>query len=53
MALALGATKFKTAQSQATAGTKISPEAHKVIQDIMDRLAIAETSPTKLRNCCN
>ena len=43
VALALGATKFKSAQSQATAGTKISSEAHKVIQDIMDRLAIAET----------
>jgi len=48
VALALGATKFKSAQSQATAGTKISSEAHKVIQDIMDRLAIAETSPNKI-----
>lgn len=48
VALALGATKFKSAQSQATAGTKISSEAHKVIQDIMDRLAIAKTSPSKI-----
>ncbi len=48
VALALGATKFKSAQSQATAGTKISSEAHKVIQNIMDSLAIAEISPNKI-----
>lgn len=48
VALALGATRFKFAYSQATAGTKISSEAHKVIQNIMDSLAIAETSPNKI-----
>ena len=48
VALALGATKFKLAQSQATAGTKISSEAHKVIQDIMDNLAVASISPNKI-----
>lgn len=48
VALALGAINFKSAQSQATAGTKISSDAHKVIQSIMDSLAIADKSPNKL-----
>ena len=47
VALALAATSFKSAESQATAGTEISSEAHTVIQDIMDKLAIAETTPNK------
>jgi len=48
VALALASSKFKLAQAQATTGTKISSEAHKVIQNIMDSLAIAKTSPNKI-----
>ena len=40
VALALSATKFKSAQLQATVGTKISSEAHKVIQNIMESLTV-------------
>jgi len=47
VALALAATSFKSAESQATAGTEISAEAHRVIQDIMDKLATAEIEPNK------
>ncbi|MBK9502669.1 MAG: TdeIII family type II restriction endonuclease [Leptospiraceae bacterium] len=47
VALALAATSFKSAESQATAGTEISSEAHTVIQDIMDKLATAEIEPNK------
>jgi type II restriction enzyme len=47
VALALAATSFKSAESQATAGTEISSEAHRVIQDIMDKLATAEITPNK------
>ncbi|MBK6609032.1 MAG: TdeIII family type II restriction endonuclease [Leptospiraceae bacterium] len=47
VALALAATSFKSAESQATAGTEISSEAHRVIQDIMDKLATAEIEPNK------
>lgn len=49
VALALAATNFKSAESQATAGTEISSEAHRVIQDIMDKLATAEIEPNKPR----
>lgn len=48
VALALAATKFKSAHAQATSGTQISSEAHKIIQNIMDSLSIAETSPNKI-----
>jgi type II restriction enzyme len=47
VALALAAKKFKVALSQQTAGTRISSEAHKVIQDIMDSLSTAECNPNK------
>ncbi|MDX1957168.1 MAG: TdeIII family type II restriction endonuclease [Leptospiraceae bacterium] len=47
VALALAATNFKSAESQATAGTEISEEAHRVIQDIMDKLATAVATPNK------
>jgi hypothetical protein len=47
VALALSKTSFQSAESQATAGTEISSEAHRVIQDIMDKLATAETTPNK------
>ena len=48
VALALATTSFKSAESQATAGTEISSEAHRAIQDIMDKLSTAETTPNKL-----
>jgi hypothetical protein len=47
VALALGEKNFKSAQMQAIAGTQISESAHKVIQDIMDDLATARTTPNK------
>ncbi len=47
VALVLAATSFKSAESQATAGTEISSEAHRVIQNIMDKLATAEATPNK------
>jgi len=47
VALKLASTKFKSAESQATAGTQISSEAHLVIQNIMDKLSTAEISPNK------
>lgn len=47
VAKALAANNFVSAESQQTAGTQISSEAHKVIQNIMDSLSIAESSPNK------
>jgi len=46
-ALALASSSFASAASQQTAGTQISSEAHRVIQNIMDGLATANTSPNK------
>lgn len=48
VALELARKNFKSAQSQAVAGTQISEQAHKVIQNIMDDLTTATTSPNKL-----
>jgi len=47
VALALASSIFASAESQQTAGMQISSEAHKVIQNIMDSLATANTSPNK------
>ncbi len=47
VALALASSRFTSATSQQTAGTQISSEAHRVIQNIMDGLATANTSPDK------
>lgn len=47
VALVLASSNFVSATSQQTAGTKISSEAHKIIQNIIDRLAIANSSPNK------
>jgi len=41
VALALASDSFASASSQQTAGTQISSEAHRVIQNIMDSLSIA------------
>ncbi len=49
VALALARKNFKSAQSQAIAGTQISEEAHKVIQEIMDDLTTASDSPNKAK----
>jgi len=43
----LAAANFQSATSQQVAGTQISSEAHNVIQNIMDGLATATTSPNK------
>src|SRR4030043_2080931 len=47
VAIALSSSRFKNAQSQQTAGTQISSEAHMVIQTIMDNLTTAKSSPNK------
>ncbi|MCX5802947.1 MAG: TdeIII family type II restriction endonuclease [Proteobacteria bacterium] len=47
VALALASANFADAASQQVAGTKISLEAHRAIQNIMDGLATANTSPNK------
>lgn len=47
VALELARKNFKSAQLQVIAGTRISEEAHRVIQDIMDNLATAGSSPNK------
>jgi type II restriction enzyme len=47
VALALAKKNFKSAQSQAKAGGQISEGAHEVIQEIMDNLATAQSSPNK------
>lgn len=59
VALALASSSFANAASQQIAGTQISSEAHSVIQNIMDKLATANTSPNKtkeinaIRAVCN
>jgi hypothetical protein len=49
VALALAKKNFKNAKLQAKAGDHISDAAHKVIQEIMDNLATAATSPDKAK----
>jgi type II restriction enzyme len=46
-ALVLASSSFASAASQQTAGIQISSEAHRVIQNIMDGLATASTTPNK------
>ncbi len=59
VALALATTSFASAASQQRAGNQISSAAHSVIQNIMDNLATANTSPNKteeinaIRAVCN
>lgn len=48
VAKALAVSSFASAESQQIAGNQISSEAHKVIQNIMDSLAIASSSPNKI-----
>lgn len=48
VAKALAKTTFVSAESQQIAGNKISSEAHTVIQNIMDSLAIATSTPNKI-----
>ncbi len=48
VALALATTNFASASSQQTAGNQISSEAHIVIQNIMDSLSIAQSTPNKI-----
>ena len=47
VALALASSSFASAASQQKAGTQISSEAHRVIQNIMDNLSTADTMPNK------
>ena len=47
VALALASSTFTNASSQQIAGTEISSEAHKVIQNIMDNLTAAASKPDK------
>ncbi|MBN2213989.1 MAG: TdeIII family type II restriction endonuclease [Bacteroidales bacterium] len=47
VAKALASLSFASAESQQTAGTQISSESQKVIQNIIDRLTTAETLPNK------
>ncbi|MEZ4802090.1 MAG: TdeIII family type II restriction endonuclease [Gelidibacter sp.] len=47
VAIALAASKFKEAKSQATVGLNISESAQRVIQDIMDDLTAATKKPLK------
>jgi hypothetical protein len=48
VAVALASSNFASASTQQTAGTQISSEAHKVIQDIMDGLDMASIKPNKI-----
>lgn len=48
VAKALALSNFASAESQQTAGDKISSEAQRVIQNIMDRLAVATSTPNKI-----
>jgi len=48
VAIALASTNFKKAQSHQIAGTQISSEAQRVIQNIMDNLTVARSSPNKI-----
>jgi len=47
VAKALATANFQSASSQQVAGTQISSDAHNLIQNIMDGLATANTSPNK------
>lgn len=47
VAKAVASANFQSALSQQVAGTKISSEAHNVIQNIMDNLATATSNPDK------
>lgn len=47
VAITLASKNYKVATSQTRVGSQISEEAHKVIQDIMDNLSTAVTSPDK------
>lgn len=47
VAIALAKLKFKDAKKQAIAGKKISGEAHKVIQEIMDSIITGKKEPDK------
>lgn len=47
VAKAVGAANFQSALSQQVAGTKISSQAHNIIQNIMDNLATANSNPDK------
>lgn len=47
VALALASSSFASATSHQTAGTQISSEAHRVIQNIMDGLVTTRSSPNK------
>lgn len=47
VALALASSSFASAESRQTAGTQISSESHRVIQNIMDGLSTANTLPNK------
>jgi hypothetical protein len=49
VALALASAKFKSATSQAVAGTSISEDAQRIIQNIMDELTSAESKPNKIK----
>lgn len=46
--LRLASSSFAIAQAQQSAGTQISSQAHSVIQNIMDGLSTAKTSPDKI-----
>jgi len=48
VAKALASSTFASAESQQTAGNQISSEAQRVIQNIMDSLAVATSSPNKI-----
>src|SRR3972149_5588841 len=47
VALTLAKKNFKSAKSQTKVGDQISEDAHKVIQEIIDDLATAQSSPNK------
>src|SRR3990167_9266589 len=47
VAVSLAKSKFKSAESQAVAGDKMSPKAQIEIQNIMDDLTTAKSSPNK------
>lgn len=47
IAVALASLKYKEAKKQAVAGNKISEEAHKIIQTIMDGIITGSTPPNK------
>lgn len=59
LAQSLATTRFSSATTQQVAGNFISSEAHRVIQEIMDNLSTASSSPNKteeirrIREVCN